>query len=47
MCKVYIGQTGCSVEIRIKEYHQHIKLYQPDKLAMTKHNIYLGHIIQF
>jgi hypothetical protein len=45
--KVNIGQTGHSIEVRIKEHHWHIRLYHPDKSAVTKHSINLGHRIQF
>jgi hypothetical protein len=45
--KVYIGQTRCSIEIRIKGHHWHIRLYHPDKSAMAKHSSNLGHSIQF
>jgi hypothetical protein len=42
-----VGQTGHSTETRIQEYHQHIWLYHPEKSAMAKHSINLGHCIQF
>jgi hypothetical protein len=42
--EVYIGQTGHSTETRIKE---HIRLYHPDKSAMAKHSINMGHRVQF
>jgi hypothetical protein len=44
---VYIGQTGCFNEMRIKEHHQHIKMYHLDKSAVAKHRINLAHHIQF
>jgi predicted GIY-YIG superfamily endonuclease len=45
--KVYICQTGCSVETRIKEHHQYIRLHHPDKSTVTEHSIIdLGHSIQ-
>jgi len=44
---VYIGRPRCSIEMRIKQHHQHIRLYHPDKSAMAKHSINLGHCIQF
>jgi hypothetical protein len=40
--KVYIGQTGHSIEIRVKEYHCHIQLYHLGKLAVVKHSINMG-----
>jgi predicted GIY-YIG superfamily endonuclease len=45
--KVYIGQTGRSVDTRLKEHQRHIRLEHPDKSAMAEHNIDLGHRIQF
>jgi hypothetical protein len=42
--QVYIGQTGCSIETRVKEHQCHIRLEQPDKSAVAKHSINLGHI---
>lgn len=36
-CSVpYIGQTGRSTMTRIKEYHRHIGLYQPEKSAVAQ-----------
>jgi hypothetical protein len=40
---VYIGQTGRSVDIRIKEHQRRI----PDKSAVAEHSIDQGHRIQF
>jgi hypothetical protein len=45
--KVYIGQTGCSIETRIKKHHQHIRLYHLDKSAVAKYSINLGHHTPF
>ena len=45
--QVYIGQTGSSIETRIKENHQHIWLGQPDKLAVAKHRFNHNHLIKF
>jgi hypothetical protein len=33
--KVYIGQTGRSMDTRLKEHQQHIRLEHPDKSAMA------------
>jgi hypothetical protein len=44
--QVYIGQTGRSIETRIKEHHRHIRLEQPDQSALAKHSINLGHRIK-
>jgi hypothetical protein len=45
--RVYIGQTVCSVDIRLKEHQRHIRLKHPDKLAIAEHSIDQGHRIQF
>jgi hypothetical protein len=45
--RVYIGQTGRSVDIRLKEHQRHIPLEHPDKSAVAEHSIDQGHRIQF
>jgi hypothetical protein len=45
--RVYIGQTGRSVDIRLKEHQRHIRLKHPDKSAVAEHSIDQGHHIQF
>jgi hypothetical protein len=45
--RVYLGQTGRSVDIRLKEHHRHILLKHPEKSAAAEHNIEQGHRIQF
>jgi hypothetical protein len=45
--RVYIGRTGRSVDIRIKEHQRHIRLDHPDKSAVAGHSIDQGHRIQF
>jgi hypothetical protein len=45
--RVYIGQTGRSVDIRIKEHQWPIRLQHPDKSAVAEHSINQGHRIQF
>jgi predicted GIY-YIG superfamily endonuclease len=42
--QVYIGQTGRSIDTRIKEHH--IRLAEPDKSAVAEHSISRGHRIQ-
>jgi hypothetical protein len=37
--RVYIGQTGRSVDIRLKVHQWHILLEHPDKSAVDEHNI--------
>jgi hypothetical protein len=44
--QVYIGQTGHSVDTKLKEHQQHICLEHPDKSAVAEHSINLGHHIQ-
>ena len=36
---MYIGQTGRSIHVRIKEHSRHIRLAQIDKSAVAEHNI--------
>jgi hypothetical protein len=45
--KVYIGQTGRSIEARCKEHMRHIRLDQPEKSAVAEHSINTGHQIDF
>jgi beta-xylosidase len=44
--KVYTGQTGHSIETRVKEHHPHNHLHHLKKSAVAEHNIKLGHRIQ-
>ena len=43
---VYIGQSGWSIQLRIKAHNRHIKLAQPDKSAVAEHSINHDHIIK-
>jgi hypothetical protein len=43
---VYIGQSGRSIHLRIKEHDRHIRLAQPDKSAAAEHSFNLDHIIR-
>jgi hypothetical protein len=45
--RVYIGQTGHSVDIRLKDHQRHVRLEHPDKLAVAEHSINQRHCIQF
>jgi hypothetical protein len=45
--KVYVVQTGRSVESRLKEHQRHICLEQPYKSAVAEHSVDLGRHIQF
>jgi hypothetical protein len=44
--KDYIGQSGRSIHIRIKEHIKHVRLAHPDKSAITEHIINHDHIIK-
>jgi len=44
--KVYIGQSGRSIQLRIKEHERHIRLVQPDKLAAAEHSFNHDHVIR-
>jgi hypothetical protein len=44
--RAYIGQSGRSLQLRIKERTRHIRLAQPDKSAVAEHSINHGHIIK-
>jgi hypothetical protein len=38
--RVYVGQTGRSVDIRLKEHQLYIRLEHPDKSAVAEHRQY-------
>jgi len=42
--RVYIGQSGWSIQLRIKEHNRHIRLAQPDKSAIAEHSTNHDHI---
>jgi hypothetical protein len=42
---VYTGQTGHSVETKVKEHHHHTQLYHLEKPAMDEHITNPGHHI--
>jgi hypothetical protein len=44
--KVYIGQSGRSIQLRIKERDRHIRLLQPDKSAVADNSFNHDHIIR-
>ena len=44
--RVYIGQSGRSIQLRIKEHDRHIGLEQPDKSAVAEHSFNHDHIIK-
>jgi hypothetical protein len=44
--KVYIGQSGRTIQYRIKEHSRHLRLAQPDKSAVAEHSINQDHVIK-
>jgi hypothetical protein len=49
LCKcgrVYIGQSGRSIQLWTKEHNRHIRLAQPDKSAVAEHNINHDHTVK-
>jgi len=44
--RVCIGQSGRTIQLRIKEHNRHIRLAQPDKSALANHSINHEHIIK-
>ena len=44
--KVYVGQSGRSIHLRIKEHDRHIRLAQPDKSAVAEHSFNHDHRIR-
>jgi hypothetical protein len=44
--KVYIGQSGRTIQHCIKEHSRHIRLAQPDKSAVAEHSTKQDHIIK-
>jgi hypothetical protein len=44
--KVYIGQWGQSIQIRIREHNRHNQLAQTDKSVVAEHSINQDHIIK-
>jgi hypothetical protein len=46
-CQVYIGQTGQSIETRIKKHNRHIQLGHPDKSAVAEDTLNHDHLITF
>ncbi|KAJ4443773.1 hypothetical protein ANN_05551 [Periplaneta americana] len=45
--EVYIGQTGRTIEDRIKEHKRNLRLYYPEKSAVAQHSIEKEHKILF
>jgi len=44
--KVYIGRSGWSIQIRVREHSRQIRLAQTDKSAIVEHSINQYHIIK-
>jgi hypothetical protein len=44
--KMYIGQSGRSIQLHIKEHERHMRLAQPDKSAVAEHSFNQDHIIR-
>jgi len=44
--KVYVGQSGRSIQLQIKEHSRYMRLAQPDKSAVAEHSINYDHIIK-
>ena len=44
--KVYIGQSGRSIQLRIKVHERHVRLVQHDKSAVAEHSFNHDHIIR-
>jgi hypothetical protein len=44
--RVYIGQSGRSIQVRMKEHSRHIRLAHTDKSAVAEHSINRDHIIK-
>jgi len=44
--RVYIGQRGRNIQLRIKEHNRDIRLAQPDKSAVAEHSISHDHVIK-
>jgi hypothetical protein len=45
--KVYVGQSGHTIETSVKEYRWHVCHSQPEKSAVAEYNINHDHIINF
>lgn len=45
--QVYIGQTGCSVNSRIKKHYRQTRLAQPEKSAVAENSVNQDHKIRF
>jgi hypothetical protein len=46
-CKVCVGQSGRTIEMRVEEHRWHICHFHPDKSAVAKHSINHDHKMRF
>jgi hypothetical protein len=44
--QVYVGKSGRSIKIRIKQHSRHIRLAQTDKSAVAEHSINQDHLLK-
>jgi hypothetical protein len=44
---VYVGQTGRTIEARLKEHRRHVLLNQPERSAVAEHSLTTYHRIDF
>jgi hypothetical protein len=44
--RVYIGQSGRLVQLRIKEHNRYVRRAQPDKSAVAEHSINHDHVVK-
>jgi len=44
--KVYIGQSGRSIQLHIKDHERHVTLVQRDKSAVAEHSFNHDHIMR-
>ncbi|XP_046401609.1 uncharacterized protein LOC124167669 [Ischnura elegans] len=45
--EAHIGETGRTIETRLKEHKRHLRLGQPEKSAIAERSIQHDHVIQF
>jgi hypothetical protein len=45
--KVYMGQTGQTIEARLREHRRHVRLNQPERSAVAEHSLTTYHRIDF
>jgi hypothetical protein len=45
--KVYVGQSGHTIETRVEEHQWHIRQSHPDRSAVAEHSINHDHKIRF